>query len=75
MTDAATVVASRAGELIGELAIAIQQKLSLGDLAGVIHPYPTYTTGIQQLSADVTVSGMLDGTSGKVIRTLSKLLR
>jgi pyruvate/2-oxoglutarate dehydrogenase complex dihydrolipoamide dehydrogenase (E3) component len=71
----ATVVASRAGELLGELTLAIQKKLSLKDLAGIIHAYPTYSTAIQQLSAEASVAHLLDGTSGKVVRTLSKLLR
>jgi pyruvate/2-oxoglutarate dehydrogenase complex dihydrolipoamide dehydrogenase (E3) component len=37
----ATLVASHAGEMIGEMALAIGAGLSLGKIAGTIHPYPT----------------------------------
>ena len=71
----ATIVSSRAGELISEFTLALANKLSLRDLAGVIHPYPTYSTAIHQVAADATVRHMLGGTSGKVILGLSRLLR
>ncbi|MEJ7647442.1 MAG: FAD-dependent oxidoreductase [Nakamurella sp.] len=41
----ATVVGPRAGETIGELALAVGQQLTTGDLAGVTHPYPTWSDG------------------------------
>jgi pyruvate/2-oxoglutarate dehydrogenase complex dihydrolipoamide dehydrogenase (E3) component len=37
----ATLVSTHAGESIGELVLAIERKLRLSDLSGVIHPYPT----------------------------------
>lgn len=37
----ATLVSTHAGESIGELVLAIQRKMSVRDLAGVIHPYPS----------------------------------
>ena len=49
--------------------------LKAADLAGAIHPYPTYSTAAQQMSADLAVEGMLSGTSGTLIRGLSKLIR
>jgi pyruvate/2-oxoglutarate dehydrogenase complex dihydrolipoamide dehydrogenase (E3) component len=45
-------LAPAAGELVGELALAIRQGLRLRDLAGVVHAYPTYGLGLQQLGAD-----------------------
>jgi pyruvate/2-oxoglutarate dehydrogenase complex dihydrolipoamide dehydrogenase (E3) component len=36
-----TLVSAHAGESIGELTLAITQKIGLGKFAGVIHPYPT----------------------------------
>jgi pyruvate/2-oxoglutarate dehydrogenase complex dihydrolipoamide dehydrogenase (E3) component len=39
----ATLVAAHAGEMIGEMALAITAGLRLGTLAGTIHPYPTQT--------------------------------
>lgn len=36
-----TLVAGHAGEMIGELALAITKGMSLSDLSATIHPYPT----------------------------------
>ena len=44
----ATIVARHAGEMIGELTLAITQGAGLGKLAGVIHPYPTQAEAIKQ---------------------------
>ncbi len=71
----ATIVASRAGELVGEFVLAIQNRHRLKDIAGAIHPYPTYSTAIQQLAAEATIDRMLEGTSGMFIRGLSRLIR
>ena len=43
----ATVVGSHAGESIGEAVLAITQKLKVGDLSAVIHPYPTQAEAIK----------------------------
>jgi pyruvate/2-oxoglutarate dehydrogenase complex dihydrolipoamide dehydrogenase (E3) component len=45
----ATLVSRHAGESIGELVLAMQRKLRLRDLAGVIHPYPTQAETIKRL--------------------------
>jgi pyruvate/2-oxoglutarate dehydrogenase complex dihydrolipoamide dehydrogenase (E3) component len=36
-----TLVAEHAGDMIGELCLAITHKIGLGKIASVIHPYPT----------------------------------
>jgi pyruvate/2-oxoglutarate dehydrogenase complex dihydrolipoamide dehydrogenase (E3) component len=41
----ATVVGPRAGETLGELAVAVRHGLRTRDLAGTIHAYPTYNDG------------------------------
>jgi pyruvate/2-oxoglutarate dehydrogenase complex dihydrolipoamide dehydrogenase (E3) component len=46
----AHVLAPNAGEVIGELALAIDRKLKLTDLASVVHVYPTIALAIQQLA-------------------------
>ncbi len=71
----ATIVAARAGETIMELVLAIQHGWRLKEIAGVIHPYPTYSTAIQQLAADAAIDQLLSGTQGRIIRGLSKLIR
>ncbi len=37
----ATLVAEHAGDMLGELCLAITHKIGLGKIASVIHPYPT----------------------------------
>jgi hypothetical protein len=37
----ATVCSPRAGETLGELAVAVKHGLRTRDLAGVVHPHPT----------------------------------
>ena len=50
----AHVLAPNAGELIGELALAIERKLKLADLASVVHVYPTIALAIQQLAGEAS---------------------
>jgi pyruvate/2-oxoglutarate dehydrogenase complex dihydrolipoamide dehydrogenase (E3) component len=71
----ATIVAARAGESIAEIVLAIQNGLRLKDIAGSIHPYPTYSTAIQQLASEATIKQLLSGTQGHIIRGLSRLIR
>ena len=71
----ATIVAGRAGEAITEFIVAMKQHMNVADLAGAIHAYPTYSTAVQQLAADMAVENMLSGTSGRIIRGLSKIIR
>ena len=44
----ATIVASHAGEMIGEISVAMAAKLGLGGIANVIHPYPTQAEAIKR---------------------------
>ncbi len=37
----ATLVAAHAGEMIGEMALAITSRVGLGAVGKTIHPYPT----------------------------------
>lgn len=43
-----TVVGSRAGELIAEVALARTRRLSLSALAATLHVYPTYAMGVRR---------------------------
>jgi pyruvate/2-oxoglutarate dehydrogenase complex dihydrolipoamide dehydrogenase (E3) component len=71
----ATIVGQRAGEAIMEIVMAMQQKLTVSDLASTIHPYPTYNSAIQLLATDMAVEHSLNGFSGALIRAASKLVR
>ena len=71
----ATVVNGRAGETITEFIVAIKHDIKVADLAGAIHAYPTYSTAVQQLAAELAIERTLAGASGKIIRGLSKIIR
>ena len=44
----ATIVARRAGDMIGEIVMAMTNDVGLGSLAEVIHPYPTQAEAIRR---------------------------
>jgi pyruvate/2-oxoglutarate dehydrogenase complex dihydrolipoamide dehydrogenase (E3) component len=44
----AHIVGAHAGELLGEIALAMQHHLTVSDMLAAIHPYPTLHTGLQQ---------------------------
>jgi pyruvate/2-oxoglutarate dehydrogenase complex dihydrolipoamide dehydrogenase (E3) component len=48
----AHLLAPNAGEVIGELGLAIDRKLALDDLANLVHVYPTIALAIQQLAGE-----------------------
>ena len=75
MIVGATIIAARAGEAIVELIVAMKEKLKISELASAIHPYPTYSTAVQQMAADIAVDDLLSGTSGRVVRVLSRMAR
>lgn len=71
----ATIVGERAGETITEIAVAMRNQLKLSDLASTVYPYPTYSTGVQQLAAKMAVERKFSGSSGKWMRRIAALWR
>jgi pyruvate/2-oxoglutarate dehydrogenase complex dihydrolipoamide dehydrogenase (E3) component len=69
----AQIVAGRAGEVITELALAIEHRVKLGDLAGVMHVYPTYAIGVQQLASSVRLAAARDSRAVKIARRIAKI--
>ena len=69
----ATIVGHRAGEAIMELVLAMKHGISIDDLAGTMHPYPTYASGVQLLASDMAVDRALTGPAGFLIRSMSRL--
>ena len=65
-----TIVAGRAGEMLHEWILAMDRGLKLGDIAGSLHIYPTYSMGSLQASAEVRMEQLLSGISGRVVRRL-----
>ncbi len=45
----ATIVGEHAGNLISEVAVAMQAGMKLGSLSNVIHPYPTVAEAVQRI--------------------------
>jgi pyruvate/2-oxoglutarate dehydrogenase complex dihydrolipoamide dehydrogenase (E3) component len=67
----ATLVAPHAGEMISEVTTAIVNKVGLGDLAQVIHPYPTQAEAIKK-AADLYRRTKLTGRTKYLLRLLNK---
>jgi pyruvate/2-oxoglutarate dehydrogenase complex dihydrolipoamide dehydrogenase (E3) component len=68
----ATVMGERAGEVLGEISLALSAELRLRDLAACIHPYPTYNSAVQLLATQMAVKQALSGFGGRLIRMLSR---
>ena len=50
----AHILAERAGELVHELALAIDQGIKLADVGSMIHVYPTLATEVGRIAAEAT---------------------
>jgi pyruvate/2-oxoglutarate dehydrogenase complex dihydrolipoamide dehydrogenase (E3) component len=70
----ATIVAPHAGDMIGELAVAISAGMGLSKLASVIHPYPTVAEAIRQCG-DAFNRGRLTPTVRKLFNRWMALQR
>lgn len=49
----ATLVGPTAGELIGEIAVAMEAGMSFDKLTTVMHPYPTFALSLQLMASEV----------------------
>ncbi|MEO6526426.1 MAG: FAD-dependent oxidoreductase [Gemmatimonadaceae bacterium] len=68
----ATVVAARAGEMIAEVALAIEQGLNIDAIAETIHAYPTWSTDVQLAAVDVLMERVTSGISGRLLRWFAR---
>jgi pyruvate/2-oxoglutarate dehydrogenase complex dihydrolipoamide dehydrogenase (E3) component len=53
----AHIIGAHAGEMLGEMALAIQRHLTINDILNTIHAYPTMNTGIQQTAFEAYLHG------------------
>jgi len=67
----ATILGSRAGEIIHEWALAMKAKVSIGKIADTIHIYPTLSR-INQKVADRYYEKVSRGAAGKIWKWLAK---
>ncbi len=63
----ATIVSPRAGEMISEISLAMQNKIKLRGLADTLHPYPSYSIGLQLLAASQATDDFLTSTIGQFL--------
>lgn len=68
-----TIVGHRAGDIISEVALAMQHRIGVSGVAGSVHAYPTYASGLQLLASEMAVDALLSGAKGKVVRSLARL--
>ncbi len=69
----AHIVGPHAGELLGEMTLAIQHNMTIDDIYTTIHAYPTMATGIQQATFEAYLSSDAAANNRKSVRTLLKL--
>ncbi len=67
------MVGARAGEMLGEMSLAMQHNLNLSDILNTIHAYPTMNTGIQQTVFEAYLEGTAAANNRKLIRTVLSL--
>ncbi|GAC1562227.1 MAG: FAD-dependent oxidoreductase [Ktedonobacteraceae bacterium] len=66
----AHIVGLRAGELLGEMTLAIQHNMTINDIYNTIHAYPTMATGIQQAAFEAYLKSDAAASNRNVVRTL-----
>jgi pyruvate/2-oxoglutarate dehydrogenase complex dihydrolipoamide dehydrogenase (E3) component len=71
----AHMVGAHAGELLGEITLAMQRRLPLSTLRNVIHVYPTFSTGIQQLAFEAYLQGAEARQNRALVRAVLALRR
>lgn len=69
------MVGARAGEMLGELALAMQHNLTLNDILATIYAYPTMNTGIQQAVFEAYLGGKATASNRKFVRTILNFRR
>ncbi len=67
----ATIVAPRAGEMISELSVAMTNDVKIRGIADTIHPYPSYSVGLQLVAADETQDDFFESKIGQIAKRLA----
>ena len=71
----AHIVGTQAGELLGEISLAMRKRLSLSDIQWTIHPYPTIGTGLQQAVFEAYLGSDTARGNRRLVRRLLALRR
>lgn len=64
----ASILAQRAGEMIGEIQVIRKLRINFGKLAGIVHPYPSYSEVFQKIGKKVLVDNLLNNPIVKFFR-------
>jgi pyruvate/2-oxoglutarate dehydrogenase complex dihydrolipoamide dehydrogenase (E3) component len=70
----ATIVGLHAGEMIGEMVLAIREKLTLASIAQTIHPYPTQAEVIKR-TGDASMRSRLTPRAQGILKWILKVRR
>lgn len=70
----ATIVGTHAGEMIGEIVLAIREKLTLGSISQTIHPYPTQAEVIKR-TGDASMRSRLTPRVQRILKWILKVRR
>ena len=65
-----TVVGPRAGETLGEISLAVKNRLTTSAIAGTTHAYPTYSDGLWNVAVADVHRRLQSGALATVTRTL-----
>ena len=68
----ASILGARAGDLIGEVAVAMKAGVSLMSLSSTIHPYPSYGLGVRR-AADQWAASLQTKTAIRALRFVFRL--
>jgi pyruvate/2-oxoglutarate dehydrogenase complex dihydrolipoamide dehydrogenase (E3) component len=69
------MIDASAGELSGEISLAMQHHLGLNDILATVHAYLTMNTGIQQAAFEAYLAGAAVKNHRKIVRTVLSLRR
>jgi Pyridine nucleotide-disulphide oxidoreductase, dimerisation domain len=67
------MIGAHAGELLGEMALAMQHHLTLHDILATIHAYPTMNTGIQQTAFEAYLQSAGIMSNRKIVQAFLRL--
>ncbi len=71
----ASIVSSRAGELIHEFLLAMLNKTSISKIAKMVHSYPTYSMGNMQLAGNIVEKNIFQSYIGGFLKKISRIYR
>jgi pyruvate/2-oxoglutarate dehydrogenase complex dihydrolipoamide dehydrogenase (E3) component len=69
----ASIVATRAGEMISEFVLAMDRGFGLSELSTSLHAYPTWTSSVQQVASAEATDRFLSSRLGRLALRLSGL--